>query len=144
MDKFKAGVSKTKNNNMEPLKLLQISEFINEEEIVSFISKKINSIIDYNEENKVKQKKGAQEYIHSSFIPVTSIEGFLVAYLNIIKLLNKENFILTNNNIYILLLASCTLSKKFLEDLLLENSYYCQIGPFTAEELNLAEYRLSY
>ena len=139
---------------MEPLKLLQISEFIKEEEIVSFISKKINSIIAFNESNKVKQKIGAQEYIHSSFIPVVSIEGFLklilkyaeienntliVSFLNIIKLINKENFVLTNNNAYILLLASCTLSKKFLEDLILENSYYCQIGLFTAEELNLAE-----
>ena len=142
---------------MEPLNLLQISEFIKEEEIVSFISKKMNSIIAYNEQNKVKQKRRAQEYIHSSFIPVVSIEGFLklilkyteiehntliVSYLNIIKLINTENFILTNNNAYILLLASCTLSKKYLEDLILENSYYCQIGLFSPKELNLAEYSL--
>ena len=154
INKFQAGVSKINNNNMEPLKLFQISEFINEEEIVSFISKKLNSIIAFNESNNVQQKRGAKEYINSSFIPVISIEGFLklilkyaeienntliVSYLNIIKLINKENFILTNNNVYILLLASCTLSKKFLEDLILENSYYCQIGLFTAEELNLAE-----
>ena len=154
INKFQAGVSKINNNNMEPLKLFQISEFINEEEIVSFISKKLNSIIAFNESNNVQQKRGAKEYTHSSFIPVISIEGFLklilkyaeienntliVSYLNIIKLINKENFILTNNNVYILLLASCTLSKKFLEDLILENSYYCQIGQFTAEELNLAE-----
>ena len=157
MNKFQAGVSKINNNNMEPLKLLKISEFIKEEEIVSFISKKINSIIAFNESNKVKQKIGAQEYIHSSFIPVVSIEGFLklilkyteiehntliVSYLNIIKLINTENFILTNNNAYILLLASCTLSKKYLEDLILENSYYCQIGLFSPKELNLAEYSL--
>ena len=142
---------------MEPLNLLQISEFIKEEEIVSFISKKMNSIIAYNEQNKVKQKRRAQEYIYSSFIPVISIEGFIklilkyaeiehntliVSFLNIIQLINKENFVLTNNNAYILLLASCTLSKKFLEDLILENSYYCQIGLFTAKELNLAEYSL--
>ena len=157
MNKFQVGVSKINNNNMEPLKLLQISEFIKEEEIVSFISKKINSIIAFNESNKVKQKIGAQEYIHSSFIPVVSIEGFLklilkyaeienntliVSFLNIIKLINKENFVLTNNNAYILLLASCTLSKKFFEDLILENSYYCQIGLFSPKELNLAEFSL--
>ena len=157
MNKFQVGVSKINNNNMEPLKLLQISEFIKEEEIVSFISKKINSIIAFNESNKDKQKIGAQEYIHSSFIPVVSIEGFLklilkyaeienntliVSFLNIIKLINKENFVLTNNNAYILLLASCTLSKKFFEDLILENSYYCQIGLFSPKELNLAEFSL--
>ena len=154
MNKFQAGVSKINNNNMEFAKFSTIAEFINEEEIVSFISKKINSIIAFNESNKIKQKRGAQEYINSSFIPVISIEGFLklilkyaeienntliVSFLNIIKLINKENFVLTNNNAYILLLASCTLSTKFLEDLILENSYYCQIGLFTAEELNLAE-----
>ena len=66
----------------------------------------------------------------------------IVSYLNIIQLINKENFVLTTNNVYILILASCSLSKKFLEDLILENSYYCQIGLFTAEELNLAEYSL--
>ena len=142
---------------MEFAKFSTIAEFINEEEIVSFISKKSNSIIAFNESNKVKQKRGAQEYIHSSFIPVVSIEGFLklilkyaeiehntliVSYLNIIQLINKENFVLKTNNAYILILASCSLSKKFLEDLILENSYYCQIGLFTAEELNLAEYSL--
>ena len=62
--------------------------------------------------------------------------------MNIIQLINKENFVLKTNNAYILILASCSLSKKFLEDLILENSYYCQIGLFTAEELNLAEYSL--
>jgi len=31
---------------------------------------------------------------------------------------------------------------QFLEDLILENSYYCQIGLFTPKELNLAEYSL--
>ena len=157
MNKFQAGVSKINNNNMEFAKFSTIAEFINEEEIVSFISKKINSIIAFNESNKIKQKRGAQEYINSSFIPVISIEGFLklilkyaeienntliVSFLNIIKLINKENFVLTNNNIYILLLASCTLSKKFYEDLILENSYYSQIGLFTPKELNLAEYSL--
>ena len=56
--------------------------------------------------------------------------------------MNKENFILEKNNIYILLLASAVLAKKVLEDLVLDNSYYCQIGLFTLKELNLAEYSL--
>ena len=157
MDKNKAGASKIKNKPMELNKTLKIAEFISKEEIALFISTKINSIINYNEENKIKQKRTKPEYIHSSFIPVISIEGFLkliikyteienntliVSYLNIIQLINKENFILDKNNIYILLLSSCILSKKFLEDLILENSYYCQIGLFTPKELNLAEYSL--
>jgi len=34
------------------------------------------------------------------------------------------------------------LAKKVLEDLVSDNSYYCQIGLFTEKELNLAEYSL--
>ena len=153
----RAETSKINNNIIKIQKQLTIAEFINEDEIVSFISTKFNSIIAYNKENKRKQKRRKNEYIYSSFIPVISIEGFLkliikyteierntliVSYLNIIQLMNKENFVLETNNIYILLLASCILAKKLLEDLLLENSYYCQIGLFTAKELNLAEYSL--
>ena len=153
----RAETSQISNNIINNQKHLTIAEFINEEEIVLFISTKFNSIIAYNKENKRKQKRTKNEYIFSSFIPVISIEGFLkliikyteierntliVSYLNIIQLMNKENFVLETNNIYILLLASCILAKKLLEDLLLENSYYCQIGLFTAKELNLAEYSL--
>ena len=121
------------------------------------ISKKINSIIVYNEENKIKQKKSKNDYIHTAFIPLISIEEFLkiiikyaeiehntliVSYLNIIKLINKENVILDKNKIYILLLSSSILSKKFLEDLILENSYYCQIELFSAKEMNMTEFNL--
>ena len=56
--------------------------------------------------------------------------------------MNKENFVLEKHNIYILLLASCVLAKKVFEDLITDNSYYCQIGLFTLKELNLAEYSL--
>ena len=57
-------------------------------------------------------------------------------------MINKENFILEKNNIYLLLLTSAVLAKKVLEDLISDNSYYCQIGLFTEKELNFAEYSL--
>ena len=106
---------------------------------------------------KRRQKRRKHEYIHSSLTPVISLEGFLkliikyteiehntliVSYLYIIQLMNKENFILEKNNIYLLLLTSAVLAKKVLEDLVSDNSYYCQIGLFTEKELNLAEYSL--
>ena len=134
-----------------------IAEFINEDEIVLFISTNFNSIIAFNKENKKRQKRSKHEYIHSSLTPVISLEGFLkliikyteiehntliVSYLYIIQLINKENFILEKNNIYLLLLTSAVLAKKVLEDLVSDNSYYCQIGLFTEKELNLAEYSL--
>ena len=102
-------------------------------------------------------KRSKHEYIHSSLTPIISLEGFLrliikyteienntliVSYLYIMKLINKENFILEKNNIYLLLLTSAVLAKKVLEDLISDNSYYCQIGLFTEKQLNLAEYSL--
>ena len=106
---------------------------------------------------KRRQKRSKHEYIHSSLTPIISLEGFLrliikyteienntliVSYLFIMKLINKENFILEKNNIYLLLLTSAVLAKKVLEDLISDNSYYCQIGLFTEKQLNLAEYSL--
>ena len=157
MEKNKAETPKINNNIIEIQKPLTIAEFINEEEIVLFISSKFNLIIAYNKENKKRQKRSKHEYIYTSLIPIISIEGFLkliikyteiehntliVSYLYIIKLMNKENFVLEKHNIYILLLTSCVLAKKVLEDLITDNSYYCQIGLFTLKELNLAEYSL--
>ena len=145
------------NNKLETQKPLTIAEFINEDEIVLFISTNFNSIIAFNKENKKRQKRSKHEYIHSSLTPVISLEGFLkliikyteiehntliVSYLYIIQLMNKENFILEKNNIYLLVLTSAVLAKKVLEDLVSDNSYYCQIGLFTEKELNLAEYSL--
>ena len=157
MEKIKAETPKINNNIIEIQKPLTIAEFINEEEIVLFISSKFNLIIAYNKENKKRQKRSKHEYIYTSLIPIISIEGFLkliikyteiehntliVSYLYIIKLMNKENFVLEKHNLYILLLTSCVLAKKVLEDLITDNSYYCQIGLFTLKELNLAEYSL--
>ena len=145
------------DKKIENKKSLTIAEFINDEEIVLFISNNFNSIISYNKQLKLRQKRSKHEYIHSSLTPVISLEGFLkliikyteienntliVSYIYIIRLMNKENFILEKNNIYLLLLTSAVLAKKVLEDLVSDNSYYCQIGLFTEKELNLAEYSL--
>lgn len=134
-----------------------IADFINEDEIVFFISSDFNSIISYNKQLKKRQKRSKHEYLHSSLTPVISLDGFIrliikyaeiehntliVSYLYIKKLINKENFVLEKNNIYLLLLTSAVLAKKVLEDLVSDNSYYCQIGLFTEKELNLAEYSL--
>ena len=106
---------------------------------------------------KRRQKRSKHEYIHSSLTPIISLEGFLrliikyteiehntliLSYLFIKILINQEKFILEKNNIYLLLLTSAVLAKKVLEDLVSDNSYYCQIGLFTEKELNLAEYSL--
>ena len=66
----------------------------------------------------------------------------IIAYLYIIKLIKKENFILGINNIYRLLLGAVVLSKKVLEDIKLYNSYYCDIGGISNDELNKIEYNI--
>jgi hypothetical protein len=105
-----------------------IAEFINEDEIIQFISSNLNSIISYNKENKKRQKRSKHEYLHSSLTPVISLEGFLkliikyteienntliVSYLYIMKLVNKENFILEKNNIINCISFSKKSSRRF-------------------------------
>ncbi len=58
------------------------------------------------------------------------------------KLIEKENFVLGINNVYRLLLGAVVLAKKFLEDIKYDNSYYCNIGGISNQELNMIEYSL--
>ena len=151
----KSTINDTKK--IEPKKPKTIAEFVNIDEIILFISQNLNSIIAYNKQMKRRQKRSKHEYIHSSLTPIISLEGFLrliikyteienntliASYLYIMKLINKENFVLEKNNIYLLLLASAVLAKKVLEDLVLTNGDYCEIGLFTEKQLSLAEYSL--
>ena len=106
---------------------------------------------------KKKQSRGPNEPLYSKTIPVLNINKYLiriikyteienntliVAYLYIIKLIKKENFILGINNVYRLLLGSAVLAKKVLEDIFFDNSYYCQIGSMSNSDLNMIEYSL--
>ena len=140
-------------DNLQP----NINDNINIEEIISFISSYLSSIIQNNKLMKKKQSKGKDEPLYSKTIPVLSLYNYLIriikyteaenntliaAFIYILKLVEKEKFILGINNIYILLLSSVVLAKKVLEDINNNNSYYCQIGGISPEKLNLAEYSL--
>lgn len=130
---------------------------INIETIINYISSKLLSIIQKNKKMKRKPTKGENEPLYSKIIPVLSLKKYLiriikyteaenntliVAYLYIIQLINKENYVLSINNIYRLLLGSVVLAKKVLEDLKYNNSYFCEIGGLTLEELNNIEFSL--
>ena len=143
-------------NNLE-YREKKLQEFINVEKIIHFISSNMLSIIDKNKKDKKKQSKGINEPLYSKKIPNLSLEKFLVrivkyteaenntlivAYLYIIKLIEKENFILTINNMYRLLLGSVVLAKKVMEDICYQNSYYCEIGGLSLQELNMIEFNL--
>lgn len=145
------------NNSEEKNISYQLENLINKDDIINFISSSLYSIIHNNKLMKKKQTKGVNEPLYSKSIPVLSLNKFLVrimkyteienntlivAYLYIMKLIEKEKFILGVNNVYRLLLGSSVLAKKFLEDIGFNNSYYCNIGGITNNELNLIEYSL--
>ena len=145
------------NNSEEKNISYQLENLINKDDIINFISSSLYSIIHNNKLMKKKQTKGVNEPLYSKSIPVLSLNKFLVrimkyteienntlivAYLYIMKLIEKEKFILGINNVYRLLLGSSILAKKFLEDIGFNNSYYCNIGGITNNELNLIEYSL--
>ena len=149
-------IESSKDNKLEYSEK-ELQEIINFEEIINFISSKISSIIAKNKKNKKKQSKGVEELLYSKKIPNLSLKKFLirivkyteaenntiiVAYLYIMKLIEKENFIISINNIYRLLLGSVVLAKKVMEDIFFQNSYYCEIGGLTLQELNSIEFSL--
>ena len=159
---FKNNEKDQNNNNLNKINIIEkkensIDKMITTEDIINYISSNFLAIIQKNKQMKKKPKKGPDEPFYSKFIPVLSIEKFLirivkyteaenntliVAYLYITKLLNKEKFILSLNNIYRLLLGSVVLAKKELEDLCYNNLYYCEIGGMTVQDLNSVEYSL--
>jgi len=133
------------------------ANLINVEDIINYISTNLLSIIQNNKRMKKKPSKDINEPLYSKLIPALSLEKYLiriikytevenniliVAYLYIIKLIKKENFILSINNIYRLLLGSVVLAKKVLEDLKYNNSYYCEIGGISLQEFNKIEFSL--
>ncbi len=132
---------------------------ITTDDIIRFISSNLLLIIHKNKKNKKKPIKDINEPFYSKTIPVLSLEKFLIriikyteaenntlltAYLYIINLIKKENYVLSLNNIYRLLLGAVVLAKKTLEDLTYKNSYYCQIGGMSLEELNNIELSLFF
>ena len=134
-----------------------LENMITTEDIINYISSYLLNIIQKNKKMKKKPSKGPNEPLYSKFIPVLSIDKFLVrvvkyteaenntlivAYLYIIKLIKREKFILSLNNVYRLLLVAVVVAKKVLEDLFYNNSYYCEIGGITVQELNNIEFSL--
>ena len=145
------------NDNKGKNSLESLGDIINQEDIINFISSALYSIMHNNKLMKKKQSRGTNEPLYSKNIPILSLNKYLirtmkytecenntliVAYLYIIKLIQKEKFVLGINNVYRLLLGAVVLAKKFLEDIKYDNSYYCNIGGISNEELNMIEYSI--
>ena len=145
------------NDNIYNNFIESLEKIINKDDIVNFISSEFDSIIHNNKLMKKKQSRGINEPFYNKNIPALSLNKYLiriikytecenntliVAYLYIIKLIQKENFVLGINNVYRLLLGAVVLAKKVLEDIKFDNSYYCDIGGISNNDLNLIEYNL--
>ena len=145
------------NNKIIEITSKSIEEIIDKDDMINFISSKFNSIMQNNKLMKKKQSRGENEPLYSKKIPVLSLNKYLiriikyteienntliVAYLYIIKLIEKENFVLGINNVYRLLLGAAVLAKKMIEDITLNNAYYCNIGGLSVKDLNMIEYSL--
>ena len=145
------------NDNISNNFIESLEKIINKDDIINFISSEFDSIIHNNKLMKKKQSRGINEPFYNKTIPALSLNKYLiriikytecenntliVAYLYIIKLIQKENFVLGINNVYRLLLGAVVLAKKVLEDIKFDNSYYCDIGGISNNDLNLIEYNL--
>lgn len=134
-----------------------ISEADNEP--IDYLSKLIPSIASLFHEmiEQGKSAKSFRDIFHSSIIPLISIEDYLkrivkysliestsltaaVIYIN--NLCEKKSYVLTNNNIYRLILTAIVISIKFNDDITYKNSYYCKIGGVSLREINALEYQL--
>ena len=145
------------SNEISNITSKSFENIIKIDDIINFISSNFYSIIDINKSMKKKQKRGINEPFYNKKIPVLSLNKYLiriikyiecenntllVAYLYIVKLIQKENFVLGINNVYRLLLGAVVLAKKVLEDIRFDNSYYCDIGGISNRDLNAIEYSL--
>lgn len=143
--------------NIKEHKYKNVINTINTEEIIFFISSYLSSIINNNKIMKKKQINENNEPLYSKYVPVLSLKKYIIriikyteaenntlilAFIYIRKLIQKQNFIIRRNNIYILLLTSVVIAKKVIEDNINYNSYYCGIGGISVKKLNMAEYSL--
>ena len=122
--------------------------------IISSIASNLEDIINdnYNMYYHLISKK---DNFSSIYLPCISIEDYLkrifyyckinistliLAIVYIDNFCQLNGYILTLNNIYRIIMASCLLSIKFNEDICYANSFYAKVGSYSVELLNNLEY----
>ena len=113
-----------------------LEDIINPDDIINFISSNLYSIIHNSKQMKKKQSRSDNEPLYSKNIPILSLNKYLIrimkytecenntlifGYLYVMKLIQKESFVLGINNVYRLLLGAVALAKKFMEDIKNDN-----------------------
>lgn len=121
-------------------------------QIINSISLSLNKII---QGNKAKNKYVKQDIFYLSFIPPISLNEYiksLMKYTNmdistliisiiyIDKFCDKNDYYLTQNNIFRILLSVCILSLKFNEDITVNYKNYSEIAAVSVEDLKNLEF----
>ena len=119
--------------------------------IIDSISLSLNEII---KDNKARGKCPKQDIFYLGFIPPISINEYiknLMKYSNmdisslittiiyIDRFCDKNNYYLTQNNIFRILLSACLLSIKFNEDIIIDYKTYSEIACVSVEDLKNLE-----
>ena len=122
--------------------------------LIVSISAILQEIITENRQN-IKDSNIPRDNFFSTRVPTMTIEEYLkriikysqmeassliMAIIYIDRVCDKKKYVLCQNNIHKLLMASSLLSIKFNEDNCYKNGYYAKIGGITLEEMNRLEY----
>jgi len=125
------------------------------EDIISYISDYFNKMIEQNKNKKHDKKFNKNDIFYAKSIPNLSLDQYLFrikkysdiedftlisAFIFIKRFIEKNKYLILKNNIFKIILASCSISIKFIEDLNYKNSYIAKIGGISLKDMNAIEY----
>ena len=141
--------------NISEKEIIILLDLISIEEIITYISSNIVDILLENKE-KIKIKK-EEDPLYSNRIPIIRIEEYIVrlvkyskidkstliiTYIYIKRFILKEDYLISFNNIFRLIISCLILAIKFNENKTYKNSYYAKIGGLDVNDLNNLEYNI--
>ena len=134
-----------------------ILSLLSNEQIISFISNDIVSILIENKEQQKTNIIGENDPLYSNKIPIIKIEDYItrfftfskmeistliLTYIYIKRFIKKENYIISFRNIFRLIMSCAILAIKFNENKVYKNLFYAKVGGFDVDDLNNLEYNI--
>ena len=134
-----------------------ILNLLTNEQIISFISNDIVTILIENKEKEKTNIIDENDPLYSNKIPKIKIEDYItrfftfskmeistliLTYIYIKRFIKKENYIISFRNIFRLIMSCAILAIKFNENKVYKNSFYAKVGGFDVDVLNNLEYNI--
>ena len=134
-----------------------ILNLLTNEQIISFISNDIVTILIENKEKEKTNIIDENDPIYSNKIPKIKREDYItliftfskmevstliLTYIYIKRFIKKENYIISFRNIFRLIMFCAILAIKFNENKVYKNSFYAKVGGFNVDDLNNWEYNI--